>query len=151
MHLSDEKVLLESFCLLSQTIIRIKKKNGKRRGCGKYFKKEQNKEFTIIYWRRCVSMIENRVPGYLYNELFIKSNEEKCTALQRIVWSFIVHKNTIKAAQLLCKYFLPGLSLYTLYFFFHKCKDSSVVPQPSVCFFIVLPPWHKGVVGFSLK
>ena len=99
-------------------------------------------------------MIENRVPGYVYNELFIKSNEEKCTALQRIVWSFIVHKNTIKAAQLLCKYFLPGLSLYTLYFFFHKCKDSSVVPQPSVKHFIyvfrIFFRFHKCFNNFYL-
>ena len=40
-------------------------------------------------------MIENRISGYLYNELFSKSNEEKCTAFQSMVWSLIVHKNTI--------------------------------------------------------
>ena len=41
-------------------------------------------------------MIVNCISGYLYNELFIELNEEKCTAFQSLVWSFIVHKNTIK-------------------------------------------------------
>ena len=41
-------------------------------------------------------MIENRISGYLYNELFSERNEEKCTAFQSSVWSFIVHKNTVK-------------------------------------------------------
>ena len=40
-------------------------------------------------------MTENRISGYLYNELFSKSNGEKCTAFQSMVWSLIVHKNTI--------------------------------------------------------
>ena len=41
-------------------------------------------------------MIENCISGYLYNELFSKINEEKCTDSQNITWSVIVHKNTIK-------------------------------------------------------
>ena len=41
-------------------------------------------------------MIENRISGYLYNELFSESNEEKCTAFQRMVWSLIVHENATK-------------------------------------------------------
>ena len=40
-------------------------------------------------------MIENRISGYLYNELFDDSNEEKCTAFQSRGWSLIVHKNII--------------------------------------------------------
>ena len=32
-------------------------------------------------------MIENRISGYLYNELFSKSNEETCTVFQSMDWS----------------------------------------------------------------
>ena len=41
-------------------------------------------------------MIENRISGYLYNELFSNSNEEKCTTSQSMAWSLIVYKSTIK-------------------------------------------------------
>ena len=41
-------------------------------------------------------MIENRISDYLYNELFSESNEEKCTAFQRVASSLIVHKSPIK-------------------------------------------------------
>ena len=41
-------------------------------------------------------MIENRISGYLYNELFSEGDEEKCSAFQSMAWSLIVHKNTIK-------------------------------------------------------
>ena len=46
---------------------------------GNIFKKNRNKEFSIISCGGYVSMIENRISGYLYNELFSKGNEEKCT------------------------------------------------------------------------
>ena len=41
-------------------------------------------------------MIENRISGYQYNDLFSESNEEKCKPFQIMAWSNIVHKNTIK-------------------------------------------------------
>ena len=41
-------------------------------------------------------MIGNRISGYLYNEIFSESNEEKCTTFQSMTWSLIAHKNTIK-------------------------------------------------------
>ena len=53
-------------------------------------------------------MIENRISGCLL--LFSESNEEKCAAFQSMAWSFIVHKNTIKTAQLHSKHFPSGLS-----------------------------------------
>ena len=37
-------------------------------------------------------MIENRILGYLYNELFRKSNEEKYTTFQRMAWSLLLLK-----------------------------------------------------------
>ena len=43
-----------------------------------------------------MSMIENRISGYLYNKFFSESNEKKCTAFQSMAWSLIVHKSTIK-------------------------------------------------------
>ena len=43
-----------------------------------------------------MSMIEDRISGYLYNELFIEINEEKCLAFQCMAWSLIAHKNTIR-------------------------------------------------------
>ena len=56
----------------------------KERGVGatNIFKKEQIKEFTIIDCRRCVPTMENRTSGYLHNERFSDSNEEKCTAFK---------------------------------------------------------------------
>ena len=43
-----------------------------------------------------MSVIENHISGYLYNEHCSENNEEKCAAFQSIAWSLIVHKNTIK-------------------------------------------------------
>ena len=61
-------------------------------------------------------MIENRVSGYLYNELFSESNEEKCTAFQSMAWSLIVHKNTIKNCSTPLQAFsFRSLSLYPLF------------------------------------
>ena len=41
-------------------------------------------------------MKDDRISGYLYNELFSKINEENWTAFQSMAWSLTVHKNTIK-------------------------------------------------------
>ena len=137
---------------------------------------------------RCVSIVENCISGYFYNKRFSKSDEEKCTAFQSMVWALIIHKNTIKNCSTVpLSFSFRSLSLCILYFFFHKSKDTSAISQPSVhhlvhvfpiffrfhecfnnfhlsknilinkffhwnmCFIIVLPPWRKGVVGFSLK
>ena len=82
---------------------------------------------------RWLSMIENHISGYLYNELFSESNEEKCTAFQRMAWSLILNKNPIKNCSTILQAFsFRSLSLCILYFFFHKDKVTSSVPQPSV-------------------
>ena len=61
-------------------------------------------------------MIENRISGYLYNELFSESNEEKCTAFQSMAWSLIVHKNTIKNCSTALQAFsFQFLSLHLLF------------------------------------
>ena len=63
-------------------------------------------------------MIENRISGYLYNELFSERNEEKCTAFQSLAWSFIVHKSTIKNCSIALQVFsFLSLSLYHLFLF----------------------------------
>ena len=139
MDSSDEKVLLESCCLLLDYHQEQIKKKGKRRWCQKYFKKEQNKEFTIIYCRRCVSMIENRISGYLYNELFSESNEEKCTAFQRMVCSLIVHKNTIKNWSTAFQVFsFWSLFLYPQFPFSQRqeyfCSSSAKLSACCICF-----------------
>ena len=74
----------------------LNQKKKKTCGCGKYFKKEQNQEFTIIYYRRCEPIIENRISGYLYNEIFSKSNKEKCTDFESMACYLIGNKNTTK-------------------------------------------------------
>ena len=78
-------------------------------------------------------MIENRISGYLYNELFSESNEESCATFQSMVWSLIVHKNTIKNCSTALQAFsFRPLSLCILYLLFHKGKDTFGIPQPSV-------------------
>ena len=141
MDSSDEEVLLES-CrfLLNYNQEKIKRKR-KMEWVREIFKKEQNKVFTIIYCRRCVSMIENQISGYLYIELFNENNEEKWTAFQSMFWSLIVHKNTIKNCSTTLQAFsFRSLALSILYFLFHKDKGTSGIAQPSVPYLIhVLP------------
>ena len=61
-------------------------------------------------------MVENRISGYLYSELFSERNEEKCMAVQSLSWSLIVHKNTIKncltALQVFSFRSLPSFPLF---------------------------------------
>ena len=95
------KVLLSSLKISSGANQKKKEKNV---GAGN-IEKGIEPEFTIIYCRSCVSMIENRILAYLYNERFGESNEEKCTVFQSMAWSLIVHKNTIKNCSL--SIFLP--------------------------------------------
>ena len=63
-------------------------------------------------------MIENRIAGYLYSELFSKSNEEKCTAFQKMAWSRNIHKNPIKNYSIaLQAFFFRSLSVSFVSFF----------------------------------
>ena len=71
-------------------------------------RKEENREFTIIYYRRYLSMIENHILNILFNDLLSQSSEF----------------STAKTAQLFSKHFPPGLSLSLciLYSFFIKAR-----------------------------
>ena len=63
-----------------------------------------------------MSMKENRVSGYLHNELFSERNEEKFMAFQSLAWSHIVHKNTVKNCSTALQVFsFRPLSLYLLF------------------------------------
>ena len=96
-------------------------------------------------------MVENRVSGYLCNELFSESNEEKCTAVQSMA---LFIKILLKTTQLLSKHFPSGLSLCIIYFLFHKGKDTSAIPQPSVhhlvYVFSIFFRFHKYFNNFHL-
>ena len=63
-----------------------------------------------------MSVIENRIPGYLYNELYSESSEETRTYK---MWfgPLLFIKILLKTAQLLSKHFSSGLffSLYPLF------------------------------------
>ena len=76
-------------------------------------KKDENKEFIIIYCRRCVLVIQKHISGNMYNELYSESSEEKCMVFQSIAWSLFVHKNTIKN----CSTVLQAFSSQTLSLF----------------------------------
>ena len=109
----------------------LNQKKKKTCGCGKYFKKEQNQEFTIIYYRRCVPIIENRISGYLYNEIFSKVIKKNVRTLKVWLAPLLVIKILLKTAELLSKHFPSGLSLFVS-FIYSKGKYTSAIPQPSV-------------------
>ena len=63
-----------------------------------------------------MSVIESRISGYLYNELYSECNEKKCTAFQSMTWSLIVHKYAIKNCSTVPQAFsFRSLSLYPLF------------------------------------
>ena len=74
-------------------------------------------------------MIENRVSGYLYNELFSKSNEENVWSFKVWLGPLLFMKILSKTAQLPSKHFPSGFSFFIFYFFFYEGKDTSAIPQ----------------------
>ena len=64
-------------------------------------------------------------------------------------------KILLKTSQLLSRHFLFGLSLCILYFLFHKGKDTSGIPQPSVqnlvYVFRIFFRFHKCFNNFHLN
>ena len=113
MDSSDKEVQLVSCCfLLNYHQEQIKRKR-KKTWVRKIFKKRIEQGVYHNLLRRCVSMIENRISGYLQNELFSECNEKKCAAFQSLAWSFIVHKNTNKNCSTALQAFsFRSLSLY---------------------------------------
>ena len=150
----------QSLVVFSQTIVRSKsKEKGKGPRCGKYSNKKQNKMFTIVHCRRCVSMIENSISGYLYNELFSKSNEENCTVFQRVAWSRIAHKNPFCSTALQA-FLFRSLSWYPLFPLLKRqeyfCSSSAKRSASCICFHKCFNNFHlsKNILTnkfFSLK
>ena len=87
------------------------KRKRKKTWVREIFKKqiEQGVYHNIL---QAMNVNENRISGYLDNELFSESNEEKCTAFQRMAWFIVVHKKLLKTAQLLSEHFPSGFSLF---------------------------------------
>ena len=109
------------YSLFSYTNIRSKSKKKKKKekdlGTGNIKKRIEQGVYHNLLQEIRVSD-RNWISGYLYNDLFSESNEEKCTAFQSMARSLIVHKNIIKTPQLLSKYFPSGLSLFVFFIFF---------------------------------
>ena len=83
-------------------------------------------------------MIENQISGYFYNECFSEINEEECTAFQSMAWCLIIHENTIKnCSNALQAFSFWTLFLCTLYFPFHKGKDTYGISQLNQAFSIL--------------
>ena len=103
-----------------------------------------------------MSMLENRTSGYLYSELFSKSNEEKWTTFQSMACSLLLIKMLLKTSQLLSKHFPSGLSLCTFYFLFYKGKDTllqflSQAFNVLYIFFAIFFRFHKFFNNFHLS
>ena len=96
MDSSAEEVLLESCCFLWNYYQEQIKRKRNRTWVREILKKKKKREFTIIYCRRYMSMIENHISSKL---------------------------STAKTAQLFPKPFLPSLSLFvSLIIFFIKAR-----------------------------
>ena len=155
MNSSDEEVLLESCCFLLNYHQKVIKRKRKRTWMRDIFKKRIEQRGCHKLLQEIVPMIGNRISGYLYNELFSKSNKEKCTTFQSMAWSLIVHKSSIKNwSTALQAFSFWSLSLYPL-FYFHKGKDTSAIPKPSVprlvYVFLIFFRFHKCFNNFHLS
>ena len=99
-------------------------------------------------------MIENRISGYLYNELSSNSNEEKCTTFQSMAWSLIVYKSTIKNRSTALQAFsFRSLSLCIFYFLFLKAGILLQFLSQAFSIFYTFSPislfFHKCFNNFS--
>ena len=99
MDSSDEEGLLQSCSfLLNYHQDQIKRKRKKDVGVEVFYKRVEQAVYHNLFQEMRVNdggRIAFQV-GYLYNEFFSQSNEQKCTVFLSMAWSLIVHKNTIK-------------------------------------------------------
>ena len=97
-------------------------------------------------------MIENHISGNLYHENFSESCDGQCTIFQ-CLGPLLFINILLKTVQLLSKHFPPSLCLCILYFRFHKGKDTSAIPQPSVHYLVYVFPiffcFHKCFNNFE--
>ena len=96
-------------------------------------------------------MLENHISDNLYDELISKSSE-RCMAFQSMALPLIKNSSTVLQQS---RYFLPGPSLCIFYFIFHKDKDSSAIPHPSVHYLVYVFPiffcFHRCFNNFHLS
>ena len=96
-------------------------------------------------------MLENHISDNLYDELISKSSE-RCMAFQSMALPLIKNSSTVLQQS---RYFLPGPSLCIFYFIFHKDKDSSEIPHPSVHYLVYVFPiffyYHRCFNNFHLS
>ena len=119
-----------------------------------------NKRFSESNEEKCTAF-----PSIAWSLIVHKNAIKNCsTVLQAFsfrslslhILYFLFHKgkNTSAIHQLSVKQLVH---VFPMFFRFHKCFNSFHLRtinkffQRNMCFFIVLPPWRKGVVGFSLK
>ena len=91
-------------------------------------------------------MIENRISGYLYNELFNERKKENVWPFKVWLGPLLFIKILLKTAQLFSKHFPSGKD---------KGKDTSAIPQPSVQHLVYVFPFffrfHKCFNNFHFS
>ena len=98
--------------------------------------------------------IEQGVYHNLLQEIRVNGRESYFRLKVRLCPLLFI-KILLKTAQLLSQHFPSGLSLCIIYFLFHKGKDTSAIPQPSVQHLVYVFPiffrFHKYFNKFHLK
>lgn len=101
-----------------------------------------------------MSLIGNRISGYLHNERFSKSNEEKSTAFQNMTWSLIIHKNTITNWSTVLQTSPQSLCFYPSFPFSWR-QDTFAILQSYVHHLVYVIPivvcFHKWFNKFRLS
>ena len=117
--------MLLEFCFFLSSYYQEKIKRKRKRTWVREIRKEENREFTMIYYRRYLSMIENQILNVLFNDLFSESSE----------------LSTAKTAQPFSKHFPPGLSLCLFVSFIpfsqrqgYYCNSSTKCSLCCICF-----------------
>ena len=123
MDSSYEKVLLESCCFLLNYYQEQIKRKRKRTWVGEIFKKRIEQG---VYHNQEMRVNERES----HFRLVMKKNVLR--PFKAWLGPLLFIKILLETAQLLPKHLPSGLSLCILYFLFHKSKDTSAIPQPSV-------------------
>ena len=110
----------------------------------------------MVYCRRYVSIIEDRISSYLYNELFCKINDKKWRAFKNMACSLIVYKNTIRNCSTALQAFLfRSISLYPFFSFFIKARILLQFLSQAFSIFLMFSPiffrFHKCFNNFHLS
>ena len=127
-------------------------------------------------WTWVREIFKKRIEQEVYHNLLqeMRVNDKECSfkviciinflekVIKKNVWPFKVWlgpllfiKILLKTAQVLSKHFPSDLSLCIFYFLFHKGKDTSAIPHPSVQHLVYAFPiffrFHKWFNNFHLS